>query len=77
MPFFSRKSKARSKEAWDQAKYEYEEAIQRCYKWERVTLALYNFQRFLAFNVNSNYFSESERKPFVETDLKFRGVVHE
>jgi hypothetical protein len=38
-------------------------------------VALCSFQKFLAFNFK--YSSESERKPFVETDLKFRGVVHE
>lgn len=75
MLFFSRKSKVRPKEAWDQEKYEYEDAIRRCYQWKRVTLALCGFQKFLAFNLN--YHAESERTPFVETDLKFRGVVHE
>ena len=61
--------------AWDQAKYEYEAGIQRCYQWKRVTLALCSFENFLAFNFK--YSSESERKPFVETDFIFRGVVHE
>jgi hypothetical protein len=74
MLFFSRKSKALRKEGWDQAKYEYEKAIQVCYKWKSVTLALCSSQKFLAFNFRYSF--ESERKPFVETDLKFGGVVH-
>ncbi|HTV29817.1 MAG TPA: hypothetical protein VMF32_18760 [Xanthobacteraceae bacterium] len=69
MPFFVRKSKPPPREAWDQAKYEYEAAIQRCYQWKKVTLALCSVQKFLAFNF--------KRKPFVETDYKFRGVVYE
>ncbi len=62
------------KKAWDQTKYEYEEAIQRCYQ-RRVTLALCSFEKFLAFNFEHP--SDIERTPFVESDLKFRGVVHE
>lgn len=75
MAFFRRKSKALAKNAWDQAKYDYEEAIERCYRWQSVTLALCSFEKFLAFNFK--YVSESERKPFVETDIRFRGVVHQ
>ncbi len=75
MFFFSRKSKDLPKAAWDQAKYEYEAAIQRCYQRKHVTLALCSFQKFLAFSFQ--YPAASERKPFVETDFIFRGVVHE
>jgi hypothetical protein len=72
---FNRKSGAPPKEAWNQAKYDYEEAVRRCYKWRAVTLALCGFQKFLAFN--SEYGLKNERKPFVEDDFQFWGVVHE
>jgi hypothetical protein len=75
MSFFIRKSKAPPKEPLDQAKYEYEAAIQRCYQWKVVTLAMCSFQNFLAFNFK--YSVDSERKPLLQTDHKFRGVVHE
>lgn len=72
---FSRKARAQHKESWNQAKYEYEEAIRRCYQSNSVTLALCAFRRFLAFNFT--YSNEEERKPFAEADFKLRGVVHE
>jgi len=75
MPFFSRKSKNPPTKAWDQAKFEYEEAIQRCYRWNGVTLALCSFEKFQAFNFS--YYGNDQRRPFIEGDTTFRGVVHE
>jgi hypothetical protein len=73
---FNRKSAAQAKEASSQTKYEYEDAVRRCYEWKAVTLALCGFQKFRAFNfVESSL--QSERKPFVEDDYRFWGVVHE
>lgn len=75
MLLFRSKSGARRKETWNQTKYEYDEAVRRCYKWKTVTLALSGFQKFLAFNYP--YGLKNERQPFVEDDVKFWGVVHE
>ena len=36
---FFRKSRFQTEETWNEAKFEYEEAILRCYKWRGVTLA--------------------------------------
>jgi hypothetical protein len=63
------------KETWNQAKSEYEDAIRRCYAGKWVTLALCGFNRFTALNFKRYY--EEERKPFVETDFQFWGVVDE
>jgi hypothetical protein len=72
---FNRKSGAQPREPWNQARADYEEAVQRCYKWKTVTLALSGFQKFLAFNFT--YGREDERKPVIEDDFQFWGVVHE
>ena len=75
MFFLKRRSKTPSTGVWDQAKSEYEEAIQRCYKWKSVPLALCGFQKFSAFNYK--YRDEDARKPYIEDESKFYGVVHE
>ena len=72
---FNRKSDAHRKETWDQAKYDYEEAVQRCYRWRGVTLALCEFRKFVAFNFEYGF--KKERQPFREDDWQFSGVVHE
>jgi hypothetical protein len=75
MFFLKTKSGVQSAGSWDQAKSEYEGAIQRCYKWKIVPLALCGFQKFSAFNFK--YRDEDPREPYIESDLKFYGVVHE
>lgn len=75
MFLFNRKSGARSKDMWDQAKYDYQEAVQRCYKWKGVTLALCGFRKFVAFNFECGL--KKERRPLVEDDWQCWGVVHE
>jgi hypothetical protein len=72
---FNRKSSAQPKDAWSPAKYEYEEAVRRCYKGKAATLALCGFQKFVAFNYE--YGLKNERKPFVEDDFQFWVLVHE
>ena len=75
MSFFSRKSKELSKNQWDQTKFEYENAIERCYKWEKVSLSLCSFEKFVAFNLHDVF--SGERKPFLEKNYEFHGVVYE
>jgi hypothetical protein len=72
---FNRKSGGQSKEAWNQAKADYEEAVRRCYNWKTVTLALCGFGKFVALNLECGL--NKERKSVVEDDCKFWGVVHE
>ena len=72
---FNRKSGNQRKGAWDQAKYDYEEAVQRCYRWRGVALALCEFRKFVAFNFE--YGLKKERQSFREDDWQFSGVVHE
>jgi hypothetical protein len=74
---FFRKSRFQTEETWNEAKFEYEEAILRCYKWRGVTLALCGFGRFSAFNFIDSPLVERKREAFVDSDFKLWGVVHE
>jgi hypothetical protein len=76
MFFFTRKSRAQPKKLWNRAKFEYEEAIERCYKWKSVGLAVCGFRRFSAFNFIQSQL-EGERKAFIDADFQLWGVVHE
>jgi hypothetical protein len=75
-----RKSKFQTEETWNEAKFEYEDAIARCYKWKTVGLAICGFRKFCAFNFMQSRL-EGVRRPFVDSftdcSLKLWGVVHE
>jgi hypothetical protein len=76
MFLFNRKSRAQPKESWNRVKFEYEAAIERCYKWKSVRLAVCGFRRFSAFNFIQSQL-EGERKAFIDSDFQLWGVVHE
>jgi hypothetical protein len=77
MFLITRKSRAQPKKSWNQVKYEYETAIERCYKSKSVGLAVCGFRKFSAFNFIDSPVVERKRKPFVDSGFKLWGVVHE
>jgi hypothetical protein len=69
--FQSRKERTQS-----QRDYEYKNAVERCYRWHTVVLALCSSHKFVGFNVD--YDAElSGQSRFDESAFKMYGVVHE